>query len=634
LPVPNASVKVTNQYGFVRYTKTNESGYFEIKVISGQVFIEVRAEGYAANHTVYRIASVHEVNLMLIPEKSTITGYVYNNETGLVIPGAHVNIRSGNYYKSTKTNESGYFEIKTIPGNITVSVTRQGYFGSTTHLDVPQNGVKKVNVALDPMPPKPPTPPPSTIRGYVVFHGIGVPGIKVVVTDGKYEKSAITGSSGYFEVKSVPGHLHLYTVPKAYMKEDISFEVRSGEVVNLRVELNALPESTYQISFPSETKLAKNQYGGISQKITSEGGLAALSFKASDSYRLNRTTNVFKQVLLNGIVVWKDDIAGDEYWQEVKIPVVLDKGVNKLTLRVYAKQGFNGPLNVWWDDVKIIPFSEVIKGKTTYFKILNANGEEKNYPTRLYLGLPAQVTAVVENHEYEKVKYTLQVKLGGVLLKEESFTLENGEKWEKKLNFTPSIIGSLLKLEFTLYKDGLPYRYFHLYVSSEIDYSNLEAAKKYELSPIPRISNGEMESYRGWSFEGKGVFTRELSKEEAASGNYSYSIVHIGRYKAGEYGGIYQLIRIKNPGVAFLTFSVKDNYNELDATGLYKQVLVDGRVVWEDDVAGKEGWQKVKVPLYFSGDCKLTLRVYAKAEKNLDVRVYWDDVYIKPLTGG
>jgi len=38
-------------------------------------------------------------------------------------------------------------------------------------------------------------------------------------------------------------------------------------------------------------------------------------------------------------------------------------------------------------------------------------------------------------------------------------------------------MGSLLRLEFLLHKDGLDklYRYFYLYVSSEIDYNRLNA---------------------------------------------------------------------------------------------------------------------------------------------------------------
>ncbi len=898
LPVPNASVKVTNEYGFVQCTKTNESGYFEVKIISGKAVIEVRAKGYAANRTVYRVASAHELNILLPPLASTVRGYVYDSKTGKCIPNAYVTAYGKGFSSSTRTNESGYFEIKTISGGIVLEVSSRGYFRHSEKINA-SIGENNVSLVLDPI------PPPAMVRGYVVYNGVGIPGVEVVV-EGKERKSTVTGYGGYFELEVIPGNIQVYAVPKAYMKEDVRFEARSGQVVNLVIELDALPESTYQISFPSKTKLAKGQYGGISQEIVSEGGLAALSFKVSDSYRSNRSTSVFKQVLLNGIVVWEDNIAGDEDWQEIKVPIVLDKGVNKLTLRVYAKQGFNGPLNVWWDDVKLIPFSELIKDKTTYFKILNANGEEKNYPTRLYLGIPAEVIAVVENHEYEKASYTLEVRLGGVLLKKESFTLEHGEKWEKRINFTPSIIGSLLKLEFLLYKDGLdkpyryfylyvsseidydrlevlenfvvpiseivnydmesaggwmyegenftaritnetsfspthsyeigclghgyasihqnftvsaspanvvisfcvkdsytfsrtgyllkqvllndeviweddvagdegwmcvkvpitlyskankltlrvygksatpvevwwddvrvepitnvlvkttyfkilnangeeknyptrlylgipaeviavvenheyekasytlevrlggvllkkesftlehgekwekrinftpsiigsllklefllykdgldkPYRYFYLYVSSEIDYRNLEAAKKYEPRPLPEVLNGGMESYGGWSFERKGTFVGSLSKE-AASGNYSYSIKQVGRCKAGDYAAIHQLIRLRNPGVAFITFSAKDDYDEANATGLYKQVLIDGRVIWEDDIAGREGWQKVRIPVYFPGDCRIMLRVYAKDDvEDFGARVYWDDIYIKPLTGG
>ncbi|RLI70168.1 hypothetical protein DRO97_11110, partial [Archaeoglobales archaeon] len=76
LPIPNATVKVTNEYGFVQKTKTNESGYYEVKIISGDATVEVFAKGYAINRTIIRIASVHEVKVSLTPQVSKIEGYV------------------------------------------------------------------------------------------------------------------------------------------------------------------------------------------------------------------------------------------------------------------------------------------------------------------------------------------------------------------------------------------------------------------------------------------------------------------------------------------------------------------------------------------------------------------------------
>jgi len=50
-------------------------------------------------------------------------------------------------------------------------------------------------------------------------------------------------------------------------------------------------------------------------------------------------------------------VAGDEELQQVKIPISLESGKNRIMLHVYEKQGVGYfPVNVWWDDVEIEPF--------------------------------------------------------------------------------------------------------------------------------------------------------------------------------------------------------------------------------------------------------------------------------------
>ena len=85
----------------------------------------------------------------------------------------------------------------------------------------------------------------------------------------------------------------------------------------------------------------------------------------------------FKQVLLNDVVIWEDDVAGDEEWQQVKIPISLEGGKNRIMLRVYEKQVVGGfRVNVWWDDVKIEPFSELLREGGTEFNICDPSGGE------------------------------------------------------------------------------------------------------------------------------------------------------------------------------------------------------------------------------------------------------------------
>jgi len=74
----------------------------------------------------------------------------------------------------------------------------------------------------------------------------------------------------------------------------------------------------------------------------------------------------------------------------------------------------------------------------------------------------------VVNHEYEPVSYSIKVLIGD---EDNSaigpITLENNEKWEKKIGFTPYRPGENIKVQFLLYRDDQsePYRSLHLWVN-------------------------------------------------------------------------------------------------------------------------------------------------------------------------
>jgi len=640
-PIANASIKIRSNYGFEQHTTTNKRGYFEKKVIPGRSWIEAKADGYMSNRTKYDISGEYAVDLKLTPARSTVKGYIYDNTTGAVVPGAYIRVGGDGYSSSTRSNASGYYEVGTVAGHINLDVSKGGYFSNSTEFNISYGETRTIDMLVESIPP---VLPLSTISGYVSCNNTMLPWAKVVISDGdKYEKSTLTDNNGYFEIETVPGHLWLDVLPSVYMDSSVEFSIKSGQKARLDIELDAFSVSTYQINYPSETALKKEQYGGVYQDIVSEEGVAALSFKVSDSYRSNRSEGyLFKQVLLNGLVVWEDDVAEDEGWQEVKIPITLDNGINRLMLRAYAKRDSRKfPLTIWWDDVRIEPFEEITKEIATNFHILDANGTKENYPAELYLGEPAEVIAGIENNEYETVDYILQVKLNGELLKSENIRLEDGSKGEQKISFTPNQIGSLLKLEFLLFKDFVgeePYKAFSLWVSSDIDYDNLEVLKDYVVSPLPVIITGDMESIEGWTYIENDVnFTGEMTESTSISPMYSYELSYPAEtpFDHGCSASIYQNFTTEvYPATVVLSFNVRDSYTG-DREGYFlKQVLFNEVVIWEDDVAGSKRWQHVKVPVALCPTAnKLTLRVYgASRSDNFPIKVWWDDVKIEPIT--
>ncbi|MBI2839486.1 MAG: PKD domain-containing protein [Acidobacteria bacterium] len=87
-----------------------------------------------------------------------------------------------------------------------------------------------------------------------------------------------------------------------------------------------------------------------------------------------------------------------------------------------------------------------------------------------------------------------------------------------------------------------------------------------------------------------------------------------------------------------LSFWVKDSYRGRLRGYYRKEVLLDGKIVWSDDVEGDEGWvhvvRDVSAQVAGRASVSLTLRVYCTkgvtdpAKQIIDVFVYWDDVFL------
>lgn len=106
--------------------------------------------------------------------------------------------------------------------------------------------------------------------------------------------------------------------------------------------------------------------------------------------------------------------------------------------------------------------------KFTEFYILGPNGKASDYPTNLTVGQTGKLFVGVVNHEYAPVNYEMVVKLQDTIIQQENITLQDKQKMEKEINFTPSVSGSNQKLEFLLYKlpdREKPYRTLHLWVN-------------------------------------------------------------------------------------------------------------------------------------------------------------------------
>ena len=357
MPVANATVKASH-YGFTRITNTDESGHFEFKTPQIGMEIEVGAHGYLQNSTWINTSKEQTLTVKLTPESSLIRGYIYDKH-GKSIPDAEIRVGDHRelhkqwYYKITRNNPTGYYELTIPTGHFWMRVWKEGYMGNLNELDAAYGEVKGIDVVLEGLPKA-----DAVIYGYVLYNNTGLSGVKVKLSDHRtYERIAYTNKSGYYEIKTVPGGFWIFAEPEVY-SECIEVRISSKQRLRVDLELDASPITSYEIAFPYDTRSRYGDYGTIYQTLyAEEEGIAVISFKVCDSYASNKSRGYhFKQSLLNDVVIWEDDVAGDEGWEEVKIPVTLNKGENTLAFRMYAKQSVGWfSVKAWFDDVKIKP---------------------------------------------------------------------------------------------------------------------------------------------------------------------------------------------------------------------------------------------------------------------------------------
>ena len=93
--------------------------------------------------------------------------------------------------------------------------------------------------------------------------------------------------------------------------------------------------------------------------------------------------------------------------------------------------------------------------KFTEFYVLELEGKAADYPRKLVVGEEGRVTIGIINNEHEVVSYQVEVSIDGFKNNEvEGLSLEQEERWENEVSFTPQVAGDNQKVEFLLYKNG------------------------------------------------------------------------------------------------------------------------------------------------------------------------------------
>ncbi|UCE36888.1 MAG: carboxypeptidase regulatory-like domain-containing protein [Thermoplasmata archaeon] len=181
------------------------TGYFELNLTRGVWQVEVSEYlHYSQTLSVIMLndqTTWQNFTLAKLPtENATVQGYVryYHNGSGAPWANIYANNQNRTWSGYNSTNETGWYTMTVIPGEIIFNTWVNGYSGAETSITVEEGGTYYHNLTVFNW--------WSTgyLEGYVNYSGIGEPDVVIRVSYGNWRYDDRTDPSGYYNI-SVPG---------------------------------------------------------------------------------------------------------------------------------------------------------------------------------------------------------------------------------------------------------------------------------------------------------------------------------------------------------------------------------------------------------------------------------------------
>lgn len=244
-PIPTAVVKVLNSNESVRgIGPTQGDGSYVIDAIpAGTKTVIASAPNFSTQVQGAFVDPgeiVNGVNFVLTPDPGTLSGQITDQSTGLVIPGASVEIRLGEAtglsIASATTTPFGNFQISGLqPGSYTVIAKANHYATGVLGTSVESNGFSLANLALSPL--------FGAISGTVTDtagHPIGANDtrIKLYSKDGTLIETIFVEVDGTFLINGVSAGEYVLSVSSPFFEtETIGLTVRAGTTTSVQIQL-------------------------------------------------------------------------------------------------------------------------------------------------------------------------------------------------------------------------------------------------------------------------------------------------------------------------------------------------------------------------------------------------------------
>jgi PKD repeat protein len=436
-------------------------GAFTIYVDATKIDALYRKEGYYENTTSHTLTLSQNLNIgnvyieEIVPAPTTLMfGWVTNKANGQGVQDAHVSVsRDGAKWISNLTNSQGFYQFMTYPGWLKLKASKPGFFTNETQakwIYVPAVDRHNHNISLDAL-----LPEIYTLTGTVtdqVPNPIVGALVKLYDTNGKYVKETTTIAGGAYSMTFYDATFRL-SVSNASFFTDNNYSVAQPSHTQ-NVQLWPVPQNRliygdildatdiYPVSGATVTiydKAAGKIYSNSTissadgrYEIMAYPGTFAMFVDAAGYQGRVLTVTVGATNKQQSVMVWpseKDTIKRtytfSSDWKNVVMRENRTLTVDNASLRADADLEFGrGTLGLTNNDWSIIQ-AEV--------------DSWKNY--MLAQGLPEVYTGeflAVDNHHYEQVVGTYDVKINDALGSVETTTLAI----KLDINITYAMVGT------------------------------------------------------------------------------------------------------------------------------------------------------------------------------------------------
>ncbi len=308
LPIPNATVVITDDNGHTFTATTNASGEYTINnVPAGDYTTKVTADGYNPETGSINVDQDTTYNPQLDRTTATVSGKVTDKGTGLPISNAIVVItdKNGKTFTAT-TDATGSYTINKVPtGDYDTKVTADGYNPETGSINVKDNTT--YNAKLDQT--------TVTVSGKVTDKStdLPIPNATVVIT-GKDGKSftVTTDATGYYTINNVPtGDYTTKVTAKGY--DDLTGNINVKDNTTYNAQLNrtivtvtgVVTDKNTGLPIPNATVIITDKDGKSFTATTDPTGAYTINNVPTGDYATKVTANGYND--LSGTISVNDN---------------------------------------------------------------------------------------------------------------------------------------------------------------------------------------------------------------------------------------------------------------------------------------------------------------------------------------